>query len=247
VQGLCQHHYKAQQEGTQGAKRPMVERCPNRDKTLIPCACGCGGMLEATDGCNRPRRFLHGHNRSGLRKPSPLRGRPLTPEHSQKIAARLKAIGHLPGIPLTPEAAARQHLPHTPERKAHMSHLMRGRKLHSDAFKTKMRAKRLLEVFPRKDSTIEVALQQALTAHGIVFETHKPLFGQPDIFIAPTLCIFADGDYWHNLPKVKARDPLVNTHLHEHGYIVLRFPEYVIRKNLDSCIQAIIVAMEDMD
>lgn len=37
------------------------------------------------------------------------------------------------------------------------------------------------------------------------------------------LCIFIDGEYWHNIPRVKERDVFVNDCLRRLGYKVLRF------------------------
>jgi G:T-mismatch repair DNA endonuclease (very short patch repair protein) len=98
---------------------------------------------------------------------------------------------------------------------------------------------RLKEVFPRKDTSIEVALQNGLRKRGIVFETHKPIYGQPDIFIEPNICVFADGDYWHSRPKARERDARVNRVLTEQGYKVLRFWEHEINSNLDRCLDVI--------
>jgi hypothetical protein len=33
----------------------------------IPCACGCGGIVRTPDAVGRPRRFISGHNRLGMR------------------------------------------------------------------------------------------------------------------------------------------------------------------------------------
>ena len=51
-------------------------------------------------------------------------------------------------------------------------------------------------------------LQNLLTVAKIKFETHRmyikqglTIHGQPDIFIKPNICIFADGNYWHANPK----------------------------------------------
>ena len=30
---------------------------------------------------------------------------------------------------------------------------------------------------------------------------HKPIRGQPDVFIHPNICVFVDGDRWHANPK----------------------------------------------
>lgn len=55
-----------------------------------------------------------------------------------------------------------------------------------------------------------------------------------DVFILnKNLIIQWDGDYWHNLPKVKARDLAQNNYLTKCGYKVLRFWEHEVKNNPD--------------
>ena len=101
------------------------------------------------------------------------------------------------------------------------------------------RQARLKQVFPTKDSSIEVKLQQKLRENNIKFITHKMVLGQPDIFIEPNICIFADGNYWHNLPNAQEKDKKVTEELQKQGYMVLRFWEHEINNNPDECINKI--------
>ena len=48
-----------------------------------------------------------------------------------------------------------------------------------------LREKRLHQVFPVKDTKIEIKTQEYLTEKGVLFQTHLPIIGQPDIFIKP--------------------------------------------------------------
>ncbi len=105
-----------------------------------------------------------------------------------------------------------------------------------------IRERRVKQVFPIKDTKIEIRMQNALKERNIIFEKHKPIFGQPDIFIEPNLCIFCDGDYWHNLDKGKKRDKIVNKVLTEKGYILLRFWEHRINDNINDCIKEILLS-----
>ena len=59
---------------------------------------------------------------------------------------------------------------------------------------------------PLKDTKPERILQKLLKTKKIPFIKHKPILGQPDIFIKPNICIFVDGDYWHANPKKYKRD-----------------------------------------
>ncbi len=111
------------------------------------------------------------------------------------------------------------------------------------------RIRRLYQVFPKKDTNIENALQMKLKEFGIAFRTHEAILGQPDIFIEPNICVFADGCWFHGCKqcydqnkfnsmqrRVMMRDVLVDEKLIRDGYIVLRFFEHDIKKDLDGCI-----------
>lgn len=120
----------------------------------------------------------------------------------------------------------------------------------------KMRLARSKQVLPLKDTSIEVALQNVLKQNNIVFKTHVPLIGQPDIFIEPNICIFVDGDYWHANPKIYKedfvmfkcklaqdiweKDKKVTNSLISKGYKVIRFWETDIKDNIQSCLDKII-------
>jgi len=96
--------------------------------------------------------------------------------------------------------------------------------------KDKLRTARLNQKFPIKDTSIEVAVQTALNKAGVKFKTHYPIVGQPDIFIKPNLCVFCDGDYWHNRLEIQEKDRRVNEELQRKGYKVVRLWEYEIRQ-----------------
>lgn len=66
------------------------------------------------------------------------------------------------------------------------------------------------------------------------------IVGKPDIFIEPNICIFADGDYWHNTEKSKIRDIFVNQELNKQNYKVLRFWEHEINKEPQKCLEKIL-------
>jgi DNA mismatch endonuclease (patch repair protein) len=115
----------------------------------------------------------------------------------------------------------------------------RMRKPKSEEGRKNMRLARLKKIIPFKDTSIEVRLQNILRDNNIIFEKHKPIHGQPDLFIEPNICIFADGDYWHNYPAGRERDREVTKVLTEKGYKVLRFWEHDINNNLNDCFEQI--------
>lgn len=106
------------------------------------------------------------------------------------------------------------------------------------------RENRLKQIIPFKDTSIEIKIQNYLDINNIIYIKHIALMGQPDIFIEPNICIFADGDYWHNFPEGRKRDILVSQTLIEEGYNVLRFWEHEINNNFDVVKEFIEAAFE---
>lgn len=114
-------------------------------------------------------------------------------------------------------------------------------KSHMEESIIKIRNARLKQIFPIKDSSIEVALQKALKSRGIEFQTHKLLLEkyQVDVFIPPSLIVEADGNYWHNYPDGRKEDELRDMELTNAGYTVVRFWGSEIRENINECIKTI--------
>ena len=92
-----------------------------------------------------------------------------------------------------------------------------------------------------KNTSIEIKIQKRLNELGLKYKTHqKVICCFPDIiFEEKKVAIFADGDYWHNLPNYKERDFRHNKILKQNGWKVLRFWEHDINENLDFCINTI--------
>ena len=76
----------------------------------------------------------------------------------------------------------------------------------------------------KKGTNIENILERWFIEKGIVFEKQKPILNlcNPDFFVKPNNCVFADGDYWHSFENVKKRDKNINGKLIEKGYSVIR-------------------------
>lgn len=114
-----------------------------------------------------------------------------------------------------------------------------------------------------KNTKPEVMLRKALWRHGIRYrKNYKALLGNPDIAITKCrIAIFVDGDFWHakghqdnpgeqirtnidfwqhKLKNNVERDKQVNEQLTEMGWLVLRFWESDIKKNLDQCVQEVL-------
>lgn len=114
-----------------------------------------------------------------------------------------------------------------------------------------------------KDTNPELLLRRALWRAGIRYRKHvKYLPGSPDIVLTkPKIVIFVDGDFWHGksfedgkgiLPKTNQkywkkkllrnieRDKEVNDQLTQLGWLVLRFWESAIIKDLPMCVDEIL-------
>ena len=163
---------------------------------------------------------------------------------------------------------------HTEEYKRGLSEARKGKtlgkdnpffgKTHTEENKEIIRQTRLHTVMPKVDTNIEKTLQDLLKRKQVSFEKHKPILGQPDIFIEPNICIFADGDYWHGWFYLQGedyskqnkfnntyfenkirRDVMVTEQLRKEGYTVLRFWEHEIEKDPAKCLQEIIKIIKE--
>ena len=137
----------------------------------------------------------------------------------------------------------------------------------SGFFTTPKRSK-IMSKIRGKNTKPELAFRKALYASGYRYRIdYKKLIGKPDILLKKyKTAIFIDGEYWHGYkwaerkPKVKTnrefwiakiernmqRDNEVNTELKRLGYTVFRFWESEIKKELDSCLQKVIVHLDSV-
>lgn len=131
-------------------------------------------------------------------------------------------------------------IPMRPETKIKLSKALKGHPAFSSPERCrKLKETRKRQILPFKDTKPERLMQEILTTNNIQFKKHVPLYGQPDIFIDPKLCIFVDGVYWHHYPTGTERDKKVNNKLRNDGYIVLRFWETQIYSNINNCLNDI--------
>lgn len=109
-------------------------------------------------------------------------------------------------------------------------------KHHTEETKKKIRERRLKQIFPIKDTTIEVKIQNFLKQLNIEFFTHYHIKEiehsyQCDILIpSMNLVIECDGDYWHKYPVGTDIDHIRTSELLQKGFKVLRLWEFEIRK-----------------
>ena len=126
--------------------------------------------------------------------------------------------------------------------------------------------KKNMRAIRSKDTTIELALRKALWQRGIRYrKNYKGIIGKPDIVITKyRIAVFCDSDFWYGydwenrkariksnqnywIPKIERnmkRDREVTAALVEQGWIVLRFWEHTIRKELEECVDDIQEAVD---
>lgn len=126
---------------------------------------------------------------------------------------------------------------------------------------TKEQRRKNMQSIRSKDTSIELKLRKALWQQGIRYrKNYDRLEGKPDIVLTKyRIAIFCDSDFWHGydwennkhkiksnqiywVPKIERnmeRDKEINKHLEAKGWIVIRFWERQIRKELSSCVELI--------
>lgn len=143
----------------------------------------------------------------------------------------------------------------TQETRRKLSKINTG-KIHTEQTKAKLRAARLVQIVPTKDTSLEIKFQKALSENKINYKKHVALLGQPDIFIEPNICVFLDGCYWHACPKCalphtevfglnkRERDKKISTTLAVQGYKVFRFWEHQVNNNIIECVNKVTAEFE---
>jgi len=105
-----------------------------------------------------------------------------------------------------------------------------------------------------KGTRIELRMKQSFEENEIEFEYQPKIFGKPDFLVPPNVVVFCDSAFWHgrNWRKLKSRlkegywrehiernrkrDRAVNLRLRKEGYVVLRFWNDQIEKEIDACV-----------
>jgi very-short-patch-repair endonuclease len=91
------------------------------------------------------------------------------------------------------------------------------------------------------DTNIERLIENELIRRNIPYTKQIPLLGITivDFLLPQDIVIYADGDYWHSLPKAKTKDLNQDFILTFHRYKVFRFTETEIKKSVKKCIDKI--------
>lgn len=135
----------------------------------------------------------------------------------------------------------------------------------SGFYTTKKRSK-IMSNIRGKNTKPEMLFRRALWNKGVRYRVDsKKLPGKPDVSIIKyNLAIFIDGEFWHGynwteqkdkiksnrkfwVPKIERnmqRDQEVNQQLTDLGFTVFRFWEKELRKDLDNCINDVLVYID---
>jgi G:T-mismatch repair DNA endonuclease (very short patch repair protein) len=101
------------------------------------------------------------------------------------------------------------------------------------------RALNAMKHITRSRTKPELVVENILKSLNILYQSQKKIskICIPDFFIQPNICIFVDGDYWHNIPKIKDRDLAQNQKLKESGYTYIRIWENDTKKHPENIIK----------
>lgn len=128
---------------------------------------------------------------------------------------------------------------------------------------TKEQRSRIMSRVRSRDTKVEVLFRKTLWHLGFRYRKNwRKLPGNPDIVLTrQKIAIFIDGDFWHarghetkpgeqistrkkywrqKLARNVERDKEVNDALTQEGWLVLRFWESEIQKNLKTCVECVI-------
>lgn len=130
---------------------------------------------------------------------------------------------------------------------------------------TPVQRRKNMQAIKSKDTSIEIMLRKALWNEGIRYrKNYNKAVGKPDIAITKLkIAVFCDSDFWHGydwesrnqriksnrdywIPKIERnmeRDLQVTKALEDEGWLVLRFWECQIKKQLDACVISIVNAV----
>jgi len=146
-----------------------------------------------------------------------------------RVKIGLKSLGNKHGLG-NKNSLGKKHSPETIEK---IREIKKRYIMNHPEEKLRLRQLRAKQIFPKKDSSIEVKIQNFLKQLGIEFFTHQHInikhSYQCDIFIPSlNLVIEADGDYWHKYPTGRDIDHIRTSELLKKGFKVLRLWEFEI-------------------
>lgn len=173
---------------------------------------------------------------------SPMYGFRHTKETKNKISIKQIGKHNSPSTEFkTGRVSLRKGIKLSKEQIEFLKKLSKGNKYHegfkhSKEVKEKIKQARAKQIFPAKNTTIEVKIQKFLEQLSINYFQHKYIkeiqHGYQCDFLIPSmnLIIECDGDYWHNYPMGREIDKIRTNELLEKGFKVLRLWEFEIKE-----------------
>lgn len=129
---------------------------------------------------------------------------------------------------------------------------------------TKEKRSEIMSKIKSKGTGIELKMKKALEETDIIFEYQPKLFGKPDFLIYPNIVVFCDSSFWHgrnwrklkqklkegywqeHIQENKHRDKIVTKTLENDSFIVIRFWDDKILKDIDSCVNEIKITLSKL-
>ena len=140
------------------------------------------------------------------------KGKPVSEELKKKMSiAQQKRYNKMSKEEKKALGNLRRGVKHTLESRKNMSIAQKrlAKTKFTPEYRKKLSLSRRYVKIPKIDTKPEKFLQKILRENNVIFETHKALLGQPDIFIKPNFCIFVDGDRYHANPKKYSNDEII--------------------------------------
>jgi len=108
--------------------------------------------------------------------------------------------------------------------------------------KIRQNALRNYHCFSKKKTSIELKLENEFKKRNIEFTQQAIILNKyrTDFLIEDNIVVEADGDYWHNLPRIQEKDKIRDKAMIENGFIVFRFWEHEINEDVSECVDKII-------
>ena len=194
---------KKMSERMKGENHPNYGKHPFSEKTLRK-------MSESHKGFKPSEETKRKHSERMKGEKNPMYGKLRTEEEKKKMSENRKGIPswNKDKTGVYSEESLRRMSESKKGKVSGKDNPMFGKKQSLEARKI-IKEKRWKQVIPVKDTKFELSIQALLREKGIEFEKHKPILGQPDIFIEPNWCIFLDSDYHHANPSKYPDDAII--------------------------------------
>jgi very-short-patch-repair endonuclease len=160
------------------------------------------------------------------------KGHAQSEETKRKISIANKGASNpMFGVKMSQISRNRMRIAHTgvPLLEHHRQAIKKSRS--SELFLDRVREARSKQVFPLKDTSIEIKVQEWLDVCKVPYIKHKvfkigKFYHQVDMFVpSSNIAIECDGKYWHSLPGAKEKDKRIDEILKDQNVQVIRLSE----------------------